>query len=64
VARKQGLSDLDESLASDLTPVEKYLLDKQELMSVRGKVIWSSYIYFIINCVLHFFTNMLLCVLS
>ncbi|XP_060600852.1 uncharacterized protein LOC132754246 isoform X5 [Ruditapes philippinarum] len=36
-ARRKDLSDIDESVAADLTKVETYLLKSQELMTVRGK---------------------------
>lgn len=36
-ARHQSLNDVDESLVGDLTDLEKYLLNSQELMKVRGK---------------------------
>lgn len=38
VERRKGLTDIDNSLASDLTEVENYLLRNQELMVIRGKV--------------------------
>lgn len=36
--RKTGLSDADATLVDDMSPLEKYLVDSQELMAVRGKV--------------------------
>lgn len=36
--RTNTLSDVDESVAKDLSEVERYLLKTQELMTVRGKV--------------------------
>ena len=43
-ARKKDLSDIDESVAADLTEVEKYLLTSQELMTVRGKVLFFAFL--------------------
>lgn len=44
--RKQtGLSDIDKSVAEDLTEVEKFLLETQEMMMIRGKV--CNYSYFL-----------------
>ncbi|XP_052811802.1 uncharacterized protein LOC128239273 isoform X3 [Mya arenaria] len=37
VTRSSNLSDLDASIAEDLTAVEKHLLDSQGLMMIRGK---------------------------
>lgn len=37
-SRSRGLEDIDESLAGDLNPVEKKLLETQDFMKVRGKV--------------------------
>ena len=37
-SRSQGLQDIDDSLSKDFTEVEKYLVEKQDLMTVRGKV--------------------------
>lgn len=37
-SRSCGLDELDESLAKDLTDVEKHLMGTQDLMRVRGKV--------------------------
>jgi len=37
-SRKKKLSDADSTLAEDLSDLEKYLVESQELMSVRGKV--------------------------
>ncbi|XP_071121286.1 uncharacterized protein [Mytilus edulis] len=36
-SRSQGLQDIDDSLSKDFTEVEKYLVEKQDLMTVRGK---------------------------
>ena len=41
-ARKTHLDDIDESLVGELTDLEKLLLKSQELMTVRGKVHFSS----------------------
>ena len=38
-SRSQGLDNLDESLAQDISEDEKHLMETQDLMKVRGKVI-------------------------
>ena len=37
--RKTELDDVDQSLVGQLTDLEKHLLESQDLMVVRGKVI-------------------------
>ena len=36
--RSQGVDEVDMSLLGKLSPLENYLLESQEMMSVRGKV--------------------------
>ena len=38
INRETSITDIDQAIACDLTEVEKYLLEQQELMVVRGKV--------------------------
>ena len=45
-SRQNELKDIYQSLVGDLNELEKYLLNSQELLMVRGKVsipiVWSS----------------------